>query len=337
MKLDGTLTVANPSGVKILRYPYASWPLPDSVNGLQNSDFENGTTKWVSVGVTGIASGMGYNGSTAMRMGKTDSSLSGTVYQYFQPKINHLYVISFLMRGDSTSQMTMECNTLENGKWIQRWYRYDVPSEYTEKRVTVYFDHPYTRARIMLNTKKGAVYLDNIVIKDAGAADVLGSGGLQELTVREEKNWVLPSVTVKTGTENAQEGLVPGTFVVSRSGGNSFVPLAVAYTVSGTASKGPGTANQDMEALPGFVMIPGGKADTTIKISARRDTLFESKETVVLTLEAREGYYALGTATSATVNILDMTKKGCMDTAYAVYLLQWKMSDLVRQKKFVLE
>ena len=95
------------------------------------------------------------------------------------------------------------------------------------------------------------------------------------------------------------------TFVVSRTGGNTTVPLTVFYAVSGTATNGV-----DYQTLPGSVTIPAGATSANIVVTPIDDSLQESFETVVLTLTPNSTYtlaggYPLGPLPTATATIID--------------------------------
>lgn len=92
-----------------------------------------------------------------------------------------------------------------------------------------------------------------------------------------------PSVRVQATDRNASEaGPDAGRFTVSRDslGGD----LAVAYSVSGTA-----TAGGDYAALSGSVTIPAGQTSAEVVVTPIDDEVLETAETVILTLEGGSG------------------------------------------------
>jgi hypothetical protein len=108
-----------------------------------------------------------------------------------------------------------------------------------------------------------------------------------------------PMVTVApTDASAAEEGLDPGVFTITRTGGTA-TPLTVLYTLSGTASNGV-----DYEILPGSVTVPAGETSATITVTPIDDGETEGSETVVLTLRA-DAAYTIGSPGSATANIAD--------------------------------
>lgn len=99
------------------------------------------------------------------------------------------------------------------------------------------------------------------------------------------------TVTIDATTPTAlEEGLSPGFFTFTRSGGNLAVPLTVQYQLYGTA-----TAGVDFEALSGTVTIKANKTTEKIKIKPIQDALGELNELVYAAISwSPEGDYAVG-------------------------------------------
>lgn len=107
-------------------------------------------------------------------------------------------------------------------------------------------------------------------------------------------------VTVTASTPQGTEaGPDPGIFTVSRTGGSSTA-LTIHYTVSGTAEAG-----SDFVALPGIVTIPAGLSEASVTVTPIDDALYESNESVILTMVADPTTYSLGSPSVATVTIVD--------------------------------
>jgi Lectin C-type domain/Calx-beta domain/Ser-Thr-rich glycosyl-phosphatidyl-inositol-anchored membrane family/FG-GAP-like repeat/PA14 domain/LysM domain len=81
--------------------------------------------------------------------------------------------------------------------------------------------------------------------------------------------------------------------------GSTANSLTVNYTVSGTA-----TNNTDYSNLSGSVTFAAGSATTTINVNPINDPLYESNETVVLTLSSNSNY-TVGNSNQATITIVD--------------------------------
>lgn len=101
------------------------------------------------------------------------------------------------------------------------------------------------------------------------------------------------SATDATATEHP---ITSGAFLIQRTGSTAG-SLAVAYAVGGTA-----TVGSDHTLGAGSVTIPAGSASTTLTLLPLDDSLVESPETVVVTLQP-QSQYVVGTPGSATVTI----------------------------------
>lgn len=107
-----------------------------------------------------------------------------------------------------------------------------------------------------------------------------------------------PSVSVLASVPTASEaGLVSGAFTIERTGATDD-PLAVSYSVTGTATPG-----SDYIALPGQITIPAGAASALVPVVPIDDPLSEPDETVIVTIVADSGY-TLGESASASVRIV---------------------------------
>jgi len=136
-----------------------------------------------------------------------------------------------------------------------------------------------------------------IVTLQASTRYTVGSPSSATVTITDDD--VLSTVTVNATDAAASEPSNTGTFTVARTG-STTPSLAVTYTLGGTATSG-----SDYTAAPaGTLTIPAGAASATITVTPVDDSLVESTETVVVTLSAGTGY-ALGTPSTATVNIAD--------------------------------
>lgn len=96
----------------------------------------------------------------------------------------------------------------------------------------------------------------------------------------------------------AEAGLEAGRITIARSG-STDMPLAVGYSIGGTATNGV-----DYIALAGSASIPAGASSITIEVTPQDDTAVEGAEIVVLTLIPGAGY-TVGAPASATIAIAD--------------------------------
>lgn len=105
-------------------------------------------------------------------------------------------------------------------------------------------------------------------------------------------------VTVTASTPQAREaGPQDGVFTISRTGSLN-APLTVRYAVAGTAAVG-----SDYVALSGTVTIDAGSSTGTIAVTPVDDGLYESDESVIITIVA-EGAYTVRSPASATVTVV---------------------------------
>ena len=136
----------------------------------------------------------------------------------------------------------------------------------------------------------------------AGKGYSLGSSKSTAITIVDNE----PSITV-TATDALAGETAPGTpanpgrFSLTRTGDRTKV-LTVAYTLSGTATKGSDYLN-----LTGTVSFAAGSATAFVDVNPIDDNLAEGSETVILTLATGTGY-SLGTSKSATITLADNEK-----------------------------
>ncbi|MEA5579690.1 Calx-beta domain-containing protein, partial [Anabaena sp. UHCC 0451] len=112
-----------------------------------------------------------------------------------------------------------------------------------------------------------------------------------------------PTITISATDANAAETVTgqaanPGRFTLTRTG-NKSAPLTVNYTVVGTATNGV-----DYQSLTKSVTFAAGSATAIINVNVKDDAVYEGNETVIVNL-ASSANYSLGTAKTATVNLVD--------------------------------
>jgi len=109
----------------------------------------------------------------------------------------------------------------------------------------------------------------------------------------------LAVVTIEATDASASEpGTDTGTFTLCRTGATTDA-LAVRFSVGGTA-----TSAADYLSLGTSATIPAGASETTLTLVPRNDAIFESNETVVVTLTLT-GAYLVGAEAAATVILSD--------------------------------
>ncbi|MEY2409805.1 MAG: hypothetical protein QOF48_2475 [Verrucomicrobiota bacterium] len=125
--------------------------------------------------------------------------------------------------------------------------------------------------------------------------------GLGRATVViEDDDTTLPKISLGVGEAKTIEGSpMPATVLFTRNGATNG-PLAVGYSVSGTAVSGV-----DFIPLSGAVFIPAGATLATLSISNLDDVLSEPLESVTIKITSTASFLADPVANSATVSIVD--------------------------------
>ncbi|WP_016950397.1 Calx-beta domain-containing protein [Anabaena sp. PCC 7108] len=153
-------------------------------------------------------------------------------------------------------------------------------------------------------------YWSNIIPERLSYSDIFGwqlssnnSVVDQLLTVQQA---TLSTVTISATDATAAETIAgqtanPGLFTLTRTG-NIASSLTVNYTITGTATNGT-----DYQTLTKSVTFAAGLSTAIINLTPSDDTVFEGNETVILNL-ASSANYGLGTAKTATVNLVDNDK-----------------------------
>jgi len=130
----------------------------------------------------------------------------------------------------------------------------------------------------------------------SGTGYSVGTPGNATVTIIDDE----PSVSVAATDSAAVEAtLDPGTFRITRLGSTASA-LTVNYTMSGTAINGT-----DYAAVTGSAVIAALSTTATVTITPISDSIAESTETVIMTLNPGAGY-GVGSPTSATVNISEV-------------------------------
>jgi Calx-beta domain/Domain of unknown function (DUF4114) len=113
----------------------------------------------------------------------------------------------------------------------------------------------------------------------------------------------LPKVSI-AATSNAQEPTSPGSFTLTRTGGDIALPLTVNLNYLGSTA----TVNTDYNTAPTQVTFAAGANTATVVITPIDDDLYERTETVRLSINNSESYQigdTLGGGASAEISILD--------------------------------
>ena len=125
------------------------------------------------------------------------------------------------------------------------------------------------------------------------------SGTIQLAVMRNQ-----PVVSVIATADAAEAGTVPGTFTVSRAGGDNSAPLTVNITLGGSATADDYVLTADGQPVSTAVTIPALADSIDVLVAPIDDTVAEGSETVELTI-SEDVAYVLGSSSFATVTIAD--------------------------------
>ena len=152
------------------------------------------------------------------------------------------------------------------------------------------------------NFEEGAEAL--VLNLSTNAAYTLGDPATATMTLTEG---VKPVVTIAKTVDGSEIGPVNGSLTFTRTDVNGTGnPLVVHYTVDALSTAESGV---DYTALSGTVTIGAGLLEAIVPVAIHQDAIFTEtpNETIIVNL-TDEPYYALGTASSATVEITDGIK-----------------------------
>jgi hypothetical protein len=115
---------------------------------------------------------------------------------------------------------------------------------------------------------------------------------------------VLPTLSIVATDAAAAETTISqtantGTYTISRTG-STTAALVVSLSYSGSATSG-----SDYSSLPTQVTIPSGQSSVTLTVRPSDDSLSESSESVIATLQSSSAYNLDSSRTGATVTIAD--------------------------------
>ena len=142
---------------------------------------------------------------------------------------------------------------------------------------------------------------ESVIVQVApGSTYSVGASSIATVTIADNDTASPPVITISATDAIAAEPSDPGQFTLSRTGATTSA-LTVNLAVSGTATSG-----SDYTALPATATFAVGSATALVNLSVINDTVAEAPETVSLTVVPYTvGVYSIGTASTATVTILD--------------------------------
>ncbi|MBD2392876.1 VCBS repeat-containing protein [Cyanobacterium aponinum FACHB-4101] len=127
--------------------------------------------------------------------------------------------------------------------------------------------------------------------------------GIPNLDVTEGENplpTIIPSVTILLENDTNEGSELAGVFKLLLSNPAPRGGLIVNYQVTGTA-----TPNVDYNTLPGAIEIPEGETSVFLNVPVIDDTVKENAETVIVTLQAGDGYTINNATSNVTLTISD--------------------------------
>ena len=142
---------------------------------------------------------------------------------------------------------------------------------------------------------------ESVIVQVApGSTYSVGAASIATVTIADNDTAQPPVITISATDPIAAEPSDPGQFTLSRTGATTSA-LTVNLAVSGTATSG-----SDYTDLPATATFAVGSATALVNLNVIDDTVAEAPETVSLTVVPYTvGVYSVGTASTATVTILD--------------------------------
>ncbi|MDX9733477.1 MAG: proprotein convertase P-domain-containing protein [Thermoanaerobaculia bacterium] len=130
-------------------------------------------------------------------------------------------------------------------------------------------------------------------------------GALEDWTL--ELPCSLPTVSIAATVPDAvEQPVTSGQFTITRTGGDTSVPLFVPFTISGTATQGV-----DYAPLSGYLTLPAGVTTAAISVLPIVDAVFDNGEGVTMTLGP--GDYTIGTGIATVWIWEDPTRVGQLE------------------------
>ncbi|MFM7578712.1 MAG: Calx-beta domain-containing protein, partial [Microcystaceae cyanobacterium] len=132
--------------------------------------------------------------------------------------------------------------------------------------------------------------------------------GIPNLGVTEGQNplpTTIPSVSIVWVSDTNEGSQLPGVFQLLLSQPAPNEGLTINYQVTGTA-----TVNNDYAELSGIVNIEAGQTSVFLNIPVINDWTKENAETVVVSLQAGQGYTVNSATSNATLTINDDDRSG---------------------------
>ena len=114
-----------------------------------------------------------------------------------------------------------------------------------------------------------------------------------------EEVFLVGNITASKGTDAQEQGLVAGSFILSRPG-DATLPLTVFYTVSSETA----TAGVSYKAPSGTATFAAGESTVSVPITPLNDATLKADATLTLAVIAGSGFYG-GVGNTADITLID--------------------------------
>lgn len=211
--------------------------------------------------------------------------------------------------------------------------------EGSKTTITIHFDHPITKATTLdwsidANASEFAaisgrvsvpldaeqvsfdlVSADNIIVDGARTYTLRVSGSMIDFT-----NDLLFNISLTDNDSRPVISIANASVLEGTGAGTTNLTLTITAShisadiieVHYTTSDGTAVAGSDYTSTSGTATIAAGQTSTNVSVSILRDSVFESDETLTITLSGGSGYTALGSTLSAMGTILNDDPPGAI-------------------------
>lgn len=162
------------------------------------------------------------------------------------------------------------------------------------------------------NLTTNILFAANVPAGSTYAVKLYADNGISTASAACAESFLAGDVSAAKGADAVENGLVPGTFLVSRPAGSDQQPLVVNYTItSATATPGvsyeipAGAAVSAGNTITGSVTIAQGATNATVSVKPKNDVALQSDATIAFSLTS--GLYGIASgAPSATLTLVNL-------------------------------
>ena len=126
---------------------------------------------------------------------------------------------------------------------------------------------------------------ETVIVSLTPTADYLVTSGTATVTILDDD---LPEVAIAATSQASEQGRTAGFLTATRTGSTAS-PLAVRYTIGGTATPGV-----DYATLSGTLVIPAGQSSAKITVTPVDDAISDPDESIIITLNPNAAYTITG-------------------------------------------